>query len=208
MAEVIHLSGKKINWNNPPRKTRMVQWSRRTTNGKRVVGSFRAIAHLNRVNNLAKRRYGKEIEVLQGPYNNTVAASAGTHDFDMVFDVYIPGVSWWEQQRFFRANGFAAWYRYPPKFGNHIHMISLVKPEGRDRADDFQARGFKVGKYVDGGYSTAGSKITSSQVEDYYEHKSGLSGHAHDRSWHPLDHGGVAKTIFDLGRYIKRRQSK
>ena len=200
------LNGKKVDWNQPPKATSLVLWTGKTSGGKQVKGSFRTICHLNRLNALAKSKYGKGIVVIQASYNTGVKASAGTHDFDACLDVYIPGVSWWEQQRFFRANGFACWYRYPPAFGNHIHGFTLPPQEGKVRADDWQVAGFKVGKYVDGGWSTQGRKTTSAQIDDYYNRAFGLSGkHTKnsDKSWFPEN---VKSTIFDLDAYVQKKQ--
>lgn len=171
----------------------MCRWTKETMYGRSIKGSFRTLCHMNRLNNLSLRRFGVQIVIIQSDWNTTVAASAGTHDRDSVWDCYIPGVSWWEQQRFFRANGFGCWYRHPPMFGNHLHGMTLPVPEGRSRGDDFAARGFRVGVYVPG------------QLEDYYNHAFGLSGmHSpgSDRSWYPRD---IRDTVFDLSRYVKCR---
>lgn len=209
MAEVIYLNGRKINWKKPPKPNARVMWSKRDMYGRRVTGSFRHICHLDRLNNLAKARFGVEIVIIQPAYNTTVRASAGTHDKDATVDLYIPGVSWWRQQRFFRANGLGCWYRHPPLFGNHIHGFTLPLREGKSISDDYDVYGFQVGVYVDGGYSTRGGLVTSSQIADYYNQAFGLSGQHtpnSDRSWHPADHpGGVEATIFDLNRYVKNR---
>ena len=205
MAEALLLSGKPIDWNHPPAATERVRWSKRDMYGRVVTGSLRTIAHLNRLNMLAKKKYGAEIVVIQPPYNIGVAASQGTHDKDACLDLYIPGVSWWEQQRFFRANGFACWYRHPPLFGNHIHGFTLPIPEGREHSDDFATY---VGLYVDGGVSTRGAKVASSQIDDYYNHAFGLA-YQHqsgsDRSWFPAN---INATVFDLDGYIRRRMWK
>lgn len=203
--EVVHLNGRKINWLKPPPATKKVMWTRRDSSGRRVTGSLRTICHLDRLNRLARKKYGVDIVVIQPPFNTTVKASAGTHDRDCCLDVYIPGVSWWEQQRFFRANGFACWYRHLPLFGNHIHGFTLPPREGQSISDDFKVHGFVVGIYVDGGYSLDGHLVTSSQIQDYYNHAFGLANqhtpHS-DKSWYPKN---IEATIFDLGAYIKNR---
>lgn len=207
-TEVVKLDGSPINWVRPPKATTKVRWSKRDMYGRYVTGSFRTICHLNRLNILAKKRFGVELVVIQPPYNTTVAASAGTHDKDACIDLYIPGVDWWVQQRFFRANGFMCWYRHPPLFGNHIHGFTLAPAEGRNRSDDWKVAGFEVGKYVDGGYTSAGRKYTSSQVEDGYNHAFGLSGQHEpnsDKSWWPDD---IDATIFDLKKYVKTRANR
>lgn len=143
-----------------------------TMYGGTVRGSRRSIAHLEATDQAARERFGVGIVVIQSAYNTGVSASAGTHDFDAVYDVHIPGVDWWTQQRFLRELGWAAWYRYPPTFGHHIHMISL----------GYRTR---VGIYVPG------------QVDDYRRHAMGLAGQhdsGSDDTWHPSD---IDSTIFD-----------
>lgn len=201
---VLTLAGKQINWDKPPAAKTRVMWSRKTSSGKRVTGSLRTIAHLDHLDTLAVKKYGKHIVVFQPPYNTGVKASAGTHDYDACLDGYIPGVSWREQERFFRANGAGAWWRNKSQgFSNHIHWLVLPPREGKDVSDDFRTAGFKVGKYVDGGWSTKGRRFVSSQIADYYDHRTGLTGHRIDPSWFPKD---IAATIFDLPAYIKRQR--
>lgn len=147
-----------------------------TTWGGPIYGSRRSIAHLEDTDQAARRRYGSRVAVIQSAYNDTVAASAGTHDYDAVYDVYVPGIDWWVQQHFFRELGWAAWYRYPPSFSHHIHMISLGYTT-------------KVGIYVPG------------QVEDYYNHAMGLAGQhdsGSDDSWHPTN---IDSTIFNYSAW-------
>lgn len=124
---------------------------------------------------LARAHAGCHLEIIQGGFNTTVAASAGTHDFDGCLDVEIVGMPWDDAQRFLREHGWAAFVRYPPAFGWHIHMISLGCT-GRE------------GIYVPG------------QVADYYAHKTGLVGHYADNSWHPDD---ITATIFDYAASLK-----
>lgn len=208
MAEALYLSGKPINWLSPPSLHTKVMWSKKTWTGKPVTGSFRHICHLNRLNNLSKKRFGREIEIIQPANNTGVKASAGTHDYSECVDLYIPGISWWEQQRFFRANGLACWYRHPPKFGNHIHGFTLPPQEGRVRSDDWRVLGIKVGKYVDGGWSLFGRKYYSSQIDDYYNRAFGLSNlhtPGSDKSWFPPD---IGVTIFDHKKYINTRAKR
>lgn len=193
--EVVWRSGKPINWLKPPKANRRVKWTKRDMYGREVTGSFYHICHLNRLNNLAVKRFGVEIVIIQPPFNKTVPASAGTHDFDMVDDLFIPGVSWWDQQRFFRANGFWCWYRHAPLFGNHIHGGS-IPPHTGNSLSDYERGGFKVGVYVPG------------QLQDYYIHAFGLSGQhtpGIDKSWFPKN---IEATIFDLDKYVKFRAKK
>lgn len=204
--EVVYLDGRKVDWNKPPKPNTKMKWTKTTMYGRPVYGSFRSVAWLNRMNNLSLKRFGVGIVVIQSAYNTTIEASEGTHDFDACFDVYIPGVDFWTQQKFFRSGGGGAYYRRPSQgFSNHIHLFVLPPREGRSISDDYKVHGFKVGKYVDGGFSTYGRQITSSQLEDYYEHRSALSGHAHDPSWFPPD---IAATIFDLNKYVARRRRR
>lgn len=210
ISNVRYLNGRKVNWRKPPAANRKMLWRDKTMYGRPVYGSFRTLCHLDRIDRLARKKYGRGVVVIQSAYNTTVAASAGTHDFDACLDAYIPGVSWWGQQKFFRANGWGAWYRYPPLFGNHIHMISLPEREGQSISDDYRVHGFKVGKYVDGGHSVYGREVTSSQLYDYYKRAFGLSNQhtpGSDKSWHPATHkkGGVEATIFKLDSYVASR---
>jgi hypothetical protein len=198
MPEVRKLSGRRIDWHHPPKANAMCSL---VLNGHKYKAGFRSLCHMNRLNNLARKRFGHGIVVLQPPYNSTVAASAGTHDKDAVWDIHIPGVGWWDQQRFFRANGFACWYRHPPLFGNHVHGFTLPPHRG-DPSDDFKAAGIKVGKFIDGGLSLLGHTIGSSQIDDYYAHRNALVGHAHDSSWFPRD---IGATTFNLRAYVARR---
>lgn len=184
------------------------RWHKKTMYGKPVIGSVRAIAHLDWMNKRAKAIFGTELVVIQSAYNTSVAASAGTHDEDLVFDLYIPGVDWWRQQRFFRNHGFWCWYRHAPLFGNHIHGICMVPHvAGFSWSEAPARRGFKVGVYVDGGYSTRGGRVTSSQIEDYADLDAFGLYNQHtrnsDRSYKPRNLNG---TIFHLNDYISRRK--
>lgn len=147
-----------------------------TFGGKTFRCSRRTAAHLAwTAEQLEQADPEARIVVIQGSYNQGVEASAGTHDYDAVLDVQVVGLEWAEAQDFFRAFGWAAWWRQPPKFTHHIHMISLGYP-GR------------VGEYVPG------------QVRDYYDFKSGLAGHLPDFTWHPAD---IDSTIFDYDAWLE-----
>lgn len=168
---ILNLDGTPVkDFSNPDRK---VMWSKRDIWGGRVYGSLRSIAHLDQTSKRSVKRFGQEIEVIQGAYNDDVDASAGTHDYDAVFDIFIPNVDWWLMQRWLRWQGWAAWYRYPPTFGRHIHMISL----------GYQTR---VGEFVPG------------QVYDYYHKRNGLAGHAYDGTARPDD---IDATIFHFAEW-------
>jgi hypothetical protein len=160
--------------------TEKVRWHREDdVYGDPVFGGRRTIAHLEWTDSQARARFPSArnvgIQVLQGGFNTDVPASAGTHDYDGCVDFFIPGVGWWDQQWFFRTHGWGCWYRYPPSFGSHIHGISLGC-KGR------------MGVYVPG------------QIGDYYGHRTGLAGHAHDPSKYP---SSIPRTIFNYSHWIK-----
>lgn len=201
---VLTLAGKPINWAKPPSPTTKCLWSQRTTGGKRVTGSFRTIAALDHINALAKKKFGQGIVVYQPPYNTGVRLSKGTHDQDAVLDVWIPGVSGGTQQSFFRANGWGAYHRTPAQgFDEHEHMFLLPEKIGSNVSRRWQLQKFKVGYLVDGGWSTRGKVVASSQIADYYAHKDALKDHRHDPSWFPPD---IDATIFDLDAYVRKQQ--
>lgn len=182
------------------------RWHKKTMYGQPVVGSIRAIAHLDWMNRRAIAIFGVGIVVIQSAYNDTVAASAGTHNLDLVYDLHIPGVPYWRQQRFFRAHGFECWYRptTPGLWLNHIHGWCMV-PWSGDPSMAFADRGYKVGVYIDGGWSTYGRRLTSSQVADQMAHAFGLKDQhtpGSDRSWYPSN---PRDRVFDLHRYVVRR---
>lgn len=208
--KVVHLNGRDINWKNPPKPWEMVKWTKTTTSGREIKGTFRTICAMDRLNRLVYRKWGVGLQIIQSDWNTTVAASAGTHDFDACFDVWIPGVDPWVAQRFLRRHGFGCWVRKPPAFGWHIHGFVLPLQEGSSRSDDFKVHHTKVGVYVDGGWSTRGALVTSSQIQDYYNRAFGLSGmHTpdSDKSWHPgRSKIGVRGTIFKLSNYVENRR--
>lgn len=202
---ITHLDGRPINWKKPPKPNQMVLWTKKTTSGRTIRGSFRTICHLDKLNRRAYLRFGVGISAIQPDWNTGVAASAGTHDFDATWDLWIPGVDPWVQQRFFRRLGLGGWMRKPPLFGWHYHGFTLPPREGVSISDDYRVHGFKVGVYVDGGWSTRGRLVTSSQIADYYNHAFGLSGQhtsGSDRSWFPRN---IEATIFDLDKWVAAR---
>jgi hypothetical protein len=202
MTEVRLASGAKIDWKNPPKPNQICSL---VIDGRKVKAGFRTLCHMNRLDYRATKQFGVGITVFQTPFSTSCAASVGTHDYDDVWDLWIHGVSAWDQQRYFRKSGFACWYRHAPLFSNHIHGFTLPPNYGGPVADDFKQAGIKVGKYVDGGFSTQGSLVTSSQIVDYYSRAFGLSGKhgkGSDTSWFPQD---IRATIFDLGGYVKQR---
>lgn len=208
MTVLYRVSRKPIDWHNPPKPTDKVLWSQKDIYGRDIVGSFRAIAHLDLLNRRAIARFGRGIRVIQPMNNEGVEQSAGTHDEDMVIDADIPGVPWVDVNHFFRSNGHGGWVRTPAQgFSYHWHGFTLPPREGQSISDDFKVFGFRVGKYVDGGYSLFGRLVTSSQIADYYARAFGLSGYhraGSDKSWYPKD---IKATIFDLNREIRRQQA-
>lgn len=200
---VLTLAGKPIDWTNPPKPTTRVMWSVKDIYGRYVTGSLRTIAHLDWLNAESIRVFGVGIRVIQPPYNTTVRASAGTHDYDACLDLYIPGVDWLVAQRFLRERGFACWVRWKSRSWNtHIHGFCLPEQEGMDRADDWAVAGFKVGYLVDGGWSTKHKVIAHAQITSYYSHRTGMAGNAKDNTWYPDD---IRATIFNLPRYIAQQ---
>lgn len=191
---VLTLAGRELDWGKRLDPTMLVQWVPDYGHiSKRYMGSLRTCAHQDQMDQRAFRRFGVGITILQPPFNTSVPASAGTHDFDACRDWYIPGVGWWDMQRFGRANGEGVWYRHPPLFGNHQHGFTLPIPKGSIRADDFAT---KVGVFVPG------------QLIDYYNHAFGLAGQhtpGSDDSWFPKD---IDATVFDLNRYIQKQREK
>lgn len=152
-----------------PDPDELIWYTSKTIYGQSIKMSRRTAAHLDWTKaELAREHPGAALLIIQGCYNTGVAASAGTHDYDAVLDVYIPGWSFSETQKFLRRKGWAAWWRYPPLFSSHVHMVSL-------------------------GYTTRVGIYVPGQVSDYYAHKTGLVGHYSDSSWHPAD---IAATVF------------
>lgn len=157
----------------------------KVTRGKTIYGrdawmGRRTAAHLDKTEAALKKKYpNAKLKIIQGAYNTSVKASAGTHDKDAALDLWIEGLDPWDAQRFLREQGWAAWYRYPPAFGKHLHAISL----GYGNAP--------VGEFVPG------------QVSDYYNHRTGLKGHAADSSWHP---NNIAATLFNYNKYLKETE--
>lgn len=150
-----------------------------TLAGRTFRATRRTAAHLEwTIERLAADHPDARLVLIQTCYNTGVEASAGTHDLDAVFDVWLEGVDWRDAQRWLREHGWAAWFRYPPTFGYHIHMVSLGYPG-------------QVGIYVPG------------QVSDYYAGRSGLAGHVADPTWHPAD---IDSTIFDYDAWTEEHE--
>lgn len=157
--------------------------------------SRRTAAHLDYTKDrLAKRHPGAQLVIIQGCYHAGIGVSEGTHDKDCCLDVRIVGLEWMKAQSFLRSLGWGGWWRRPWQgpWDDHIHMISL----------GFANYGLPVGIYIDGGLSKFGQKVTSSQVEDYYNHAWGLEGMhdpGSDPSWFPAD---ISATVFDYEAWL------
>lgn len=174
--------------------TDIITYSQSSTGHGDFKCSRRTAAHLDYTKEQLKKRFPFAVLVIiQGCYNRGVGASEGTHDYDCCLDIRILNMDWLTAQAFLRSCGWAAWVRWPWQgFDIHIHMISL----------GFAKYGLIVGKYVDGGWSLFGRKVTSSQVEDYYNHAYGLEGMhepGSDKTWYPKD---INATIFDYEEYM------
>lgn len=155
---------------------------------------------------LAARYPSCRLRIIQACYSDPIKypLSKGTHNFDGVFDVEIVGMTWSKGQSYLRGQGWAAWHRTPAQgFQDHIHMATIPaglsgRPTAKQVGEAYARLGIKVGKYIDGGWTTSSPHaITGScQVADYFAHAYGLAGaHASggDKSWFPSD---IASTIY------------
>lgn len=181
----------------------------RTIAGAKFTSSEWTAGHLKAtIDDLAKRYPACRLVIIQPCYRSLVPGggadqSEGTHDFDGVFDVRIVGMSWTKAQSYLRGQGWAAWHRTPAQgFSDHIHMATIPpglsgRPTAKQVGEAYARLGLKVGKYIDGGWTTSSPhKITATcQVADYFVHAYGLAK-AHtsggDKSWFPED---IASTI-------------
>lgn len=160
--------------------------------------------HLQRtIEVLAQKHPGTHLHISQASYHTGYEPSAGTHDFDGVLDVRIDGLKWNQAQRFLRGQGWAAWHRTTDQGfdSEHIHMVTIPRglsgrPTARQVGEAYKALGIKVGKYIDGGITTEGKVVGSSQIVDYFAHSLGLKRKhqpGNDPTWFPAD---IAKTIY------------
>jgi hypothetical protein len=163
--------------------------------GRSFRSSNRTAAHLEwTIGELERRHPDARLRIIQTCYHTGFKPSAGTHDFDGVFDVSISGLTWWAAQRFLRECGWAAWFRHTgswaPESKWHIHMCSIPPGLGNtptlaDVLAAYHAVGIRVGDFVPG------------QIDDYFAHALGLAGQHRagaDDSWFPDD---IAATIFE-----------
>lgn len=173
-----------------PRSTDLISVTRA---GHTFKASRRTVAHLDYTFAAFAAQFPKaRLTILQTCYHDG-PLSAGTHDLDAVFDFGFTGEmyptyqrhtvesDWLRLQRFLRNHGWGCWWRHTGTWAKssawHIHAFSL--PVGLQRFAT------KVGEFVDGGQSTLGRVVASSQLEDYLTHHDGLTGHAPDNTWRP-----------------------
>lgn len=173
--------------------------------GRRFRASRRTVAHIDKtVAAFGKQFPHASLRIIQGCYNTTVSASAGTHDFDACFDfgftgALVPGqpveAQWLRLQRFLRNQGWGCWWRHAGTWAAesawHVHGFSL--PVG------LKAFQTKVGEFIDGGASQGKPGEGSSQLVDYLDESLGLAGQHNsgcDHTWRPAP---MALSVF---RYL------
>lgn len=196
---------KPINWAHPPSATTRVSSDEIATDGVRFTGSMRTVCHMAHLMDLSVAHWGFEFHIIQPPFHTGLGVSEGTHDRDACSDLYPPpGVTHAEFQTWLRGRGFDNWWRHtldwaaPANWHNH----GFTHPE--------HGIGFAtgVGLYVDGGVSTLGRLVSSSQIVDHVNHAFGLENEhipGSDHTWFPPDQHKVA---FDLGAYIRTKQEE
>jgi hypothetical protein len=150
-----------------------------TLGDKTFRAGRRTAAHIRWTIDELEREFPEAyFHIIQPCYNDGVGASEGTHDLDGCIDVDIVGMTGLQTQTFMRRKGWASWYRTAAQgFSPHNHAASLGCPG-------------PVGLFVDGGLSTVGHRVASSQYEDYRLHAFGLEGMhtpGSDTSWFPPD---------------------
>jgi hypothetical protein len=190
----------------------------RTLGGVTFRCSNRVWWHLRWTIWLLRLRFPRaRLVIFQPCYHQGMRASAGTHDYDAVFDVWIYGgrlgADPWRAQRFLRRHGWAAYFRHTGSWAArsawHIHMISLppglpANPTPLEVGRAYARLGIKVGRFIDGGYTTRGRIDATSQVDDYYAHALGLAGQhrvGEDRSWFPRN---INRTVFHRSWWFHR----
>lgn len=167
----------------------LITYTQPNVYGRYFKCSKRTAAHLDFTKEALARKAARDgkaykLVIIQGCYNTGVAASAGTHDFDSCLDIRIDGMSYEDGQTWLRKQGWGAFYRKPPLFSVHIHMISLPPYKY-----DWVA---PVGEWVPG------------QVSDYYAEPplDGLVDNLVDNTWHPAD---IRATIFSYSNWLKKQ---
>lgn len=141
----------------------------------------------------------------QSCYNTGVSASAGTHDFDAVFDFGFTGTlgrpttfwRWLRFQRFIRNHCAAGWWRHTGSWSSpseyHVHCFVLPA--------DLKHFTTEVGEFIDGGASQGRPGSSSSQLADYLDGSFGLVGEHSPRT----DHTWRPRTIksFNYARWVR-----
>src|SRR5690606_1750144 len=87
---------------------------------------------------------------VQGSYNTSVGASAGTHSGGGAVDISVSGLSTSRRNSLvleLRKAGWAAWYRTPSEgpWSAHIHGIAMGDAEASPQAKD-QMAAYKAGR--------------------------------------------------------------
>lgn len=166
--------------------------------GVTFTASRRTVAHLDKTIDAFNKQFPHaRLHIIQPCYNKGVAASAGTHDFDAVFDfgwtgTLVQGQSieaqWARLQHFLRRLGWGCWWRHTGSWAVasewHVHGFSL--PVGLKRFAT------EVGEFIDGGASQGKPGEGSSQLVDYLDGSLGLAGEhtsGIDPSWRPYPIG-------------------
>jgi hypothetical protein len=206
MEILTYPDGNPINWADPPSATVRVSSDLICGDGRRFTGSMRTVCHMAWLMEESVKDFGGPLHVIQPPYHVGYEPSAGTHDLDACSDVAPPpGVPFdLAFQTWLRKRGFDCWWRHTGDWADRSdwHYHGFTHPA--------QGIAFatKVGKYVDGGISTSGSLVGSSQIADYMNHAFGLK-YEHvegsDGSWFPADPHAVA---FDLAAFIRAKQEE
>lgn len=130
----------------------------------------------------------KALRLAQGSYNDTVAASAGTHDGGGVIDARTTGVGLNEEQTKFllkqlKKAGFAAWIRDERDgMDPHIHACLLANT---------------------GSYHKTMAQGAKNQCDSYIAGRNGLKNNAKDRNpWRP---DPLVYWNYDKGKPVERK---
>lgn len=170
--------------------------------GVNFTASRRTVQHLDwTITRLKRRHPTAALHIIQPCYRSLVPGggatlSAGTHDFDCVFDFRITGISWQAGQQFLRNAGWFAYWRHTGVWAEpgawHLHAGSLptglpAHPTAAVVGMAYRHLGLKVGIYIDGGVTSRGYVCASSQVVDYMAEppRDALASHSPDPTWHP-----------------------
>ena len=202
MEVLTHPLRRPIDWSNPPSATRRVSSDLICGDGVRFTGSFRTVCHMAwLIDELAREHPDCSLHVIQPPFNTSNESSKGTHDKDSVSDVVIFGMGWREAEAWLNSKGFWCWWRHTGTWADpsdwHIH--GMTAPANR------RTFATAVGVYVDGGLSTVGRIITSSQIWDWLHDALGLSGQ-HTPGSNPADQPPKPYPVFNLAAFVKQKE--